>query len=207
MIIDWVFPKRCLGCSQNGFYLCPKCKNKIKSLGVSYKNKRLEGQIGLFKYDGVIKELIKTIKFEFVSEAIEEVGNWAVGVLEKDYPNIVSIWKKEKYVIVPVPLHWRRENWRGFNQSVELAKVIGKKFELDINTDLVNRSKHTKSQATQPKSQKSFNVEGAFKVVGKIPLKIIIFDDVWTSGETIKSMLKIIPKKTKVWLLTLCSGG
>ena len=154
IIIDWIFSKKCLGCSQNENYLCLKCQKKIKSLGVSYKNRRLEGRIGLFKYDGVVRELIRTIKFDFVSEAVEEIGNWAVAVLKKDYPNVVTAWKKEKYVIVPVPLHWRRENWRGFNQSVELAQIISKKLKIDISTDLVKRFRYTKSQAIQPKGQK-----------------------------------------------------
>jgi len=207
IIIDWVFPKKCLGCNQSGYYLCPKCRDNINSLGISYKNKRLEGRIGLFKYDGVVRELIRTIKFDFVSEAVEEFGNWAAEILKKDCPNVVTVWKEEKYVIVPVPLHWRRENWRGFNQSAELAKVIGNKLKIDINSDLIKRFRYTKSQAIQPKGQKSSNVEGAFKITGQIPRKIIIFDDVWTSGETIKSMINMLPKKTKAWVLTLASGG
>ena len=88
----------------------------------------MEGRIGLFKYDGVVRELIRTIKFDFVSEAVEEIGMGG-GSFEKDYPNVVTAWKKEKYVIVPVPLHWRRENWRGFNQSVELAQIISKNLK------------------------------------------------------------------------------
>jgi len=206
IIIDWVFPKKCLGCDVNGNYLCSKCQKEIKSLGVSYDDKRLEGRIGLFKYDGITREIIRMIKFDFVGDAIKEIGNWMVAALKKDYPNVVATWRKEKYVMIPVPLHWRRENWRGFNQSAELAKVIGDKLKIEVNKDLMIRKKYTKSQALRQRGQKSSNVEGAFKIIGKVPKKIIIFDDVWTSGATIKSMIKILPEKTKVWVLTLCSG-
>jgi ComF family protein len=206
IIIDWVFPKKCLGCGKIGFYLCLKCRGNIKSRGVDYKDKRLEGKIGLFKYDGAVRELIRTIKFEFVSGAISEAGNWMAMVLKKDYPNVVMDWKKEKYVIVPVPLYWRRENWRGFNQSAEMAKVIGNILKLKVIEGLIIRTKNTKSQSTQQKNFRRTNVEGAFKIMGKIPRKIIILDDVWTSGATIKSMIKILPKKTKIWVLTLGSG-
>ena len=207
IIIDWVFPKKCLGCDVNGNYLCLKCQKETKNLGVSYDDKRLEGRIGLFKYDGTTREIIRMIKFDFVGDAIKETGNWMVATLKKDYPNVVTTWKKEKYVMIPVPLHWRRENWRGFNQSAQLAKVIGNKLKIEVNKDLVIRKKNTKSQALRQRGQKSSNMEGAFKIIGKVPKKIIIFDDVWTSGATIKSMIKILPCKTKIWVLTLASGG
>jgi len=51
------------------------------------------------------------------------------------------------------------------------------------------------------------NIKNAFKIVGKIPKNIIIFDDVWTTGNTIKNIIKIIPKNRNIWVLTMASGN
>lgn len=207
IIVDIVFPRTCVGCGKNGEYLCDRCRRKVEIIGADYKNKRLEGRIGLFKYHGVIKDLISLLKFELVSDAKVEVGNMIVNQLKENYPNILEYWQKKKFVIVPVPLHWRRENWRGFNQANIIADEVGKKLNLIVNNNVIQRSINTKKQAISNKVERQKNMENAFVKIGKIPQNIIIFDDVWTTGNTIKNIIKIIPKNRRIWVLTMASGN
>jgi len=207
IIVDMVFPRTCVGCGKIGKYLCDKCGQKVEIIGADYKNKRLEGRIGLFKYNGVIKDLIKIIKFDLVSDAKTEIGESICNELKENYPNILEYWQEKKFVIIPVPLHWRRENWRGFNQAEIIANEVGKKICLEVDNKIIKRIKNTKKQAISNKIERLENIKGAFAITGKLPKNIIIFDDVWTTGETIKNIIKIIPKNRNIWVLTLASGN
>ncbi|MFA7301491.1 MAG: hypothetical protein WC069_04230 [Candidatus Shapirobacteria bacterium] len=196
-----------MGCKKLGKYLCDKCKDKAGVVGTDYKNKRIEGRIGLFKYHGAIKDLISLLKFEFVSDAKVEIGQIIVDQLKKNYPNILEYWQENKFVIMPVPLHWRRENWRGFNQAEIIANEVGKKINFLTDNKLILRKANTRHQAVSNKIERNNNIKDAFKIVGKVPKNIIIFDDVWTTGNTIRNIIKIIPKNRKIWVLTLASGN
>jgi len=202
-----LFPKTCVDCGKIGKYLCQKCGLKIEVLGADYKSKKIEGRIGLFKYNGAIKELIKLIKFDLVSDAKTEIGEMIVNQLKENYPNILEYWQKNDFVIIPVPLHWRRKNWRGFNQAEIIADEVGKKIDLSVNNKIILRKINTKHQATSNKIERISNLKNAFMTVDKIPKNIIIFDDVWTTGNTIKNIIKIIPKNRNIWVLTMASGN
>lgn len=206
-IVEMLFPKTCVGCGKMGRYLCEKCGEKVEIIGADYKYKKIEGRIGLFKYHGVIKNLISLLKFELVSDAKTKIGKMIVEQLKENYPNILEYWQKEKFVIIPVPLHWRRKNWRGFNQAEIIADEVGKKLNLKVNNTIVKRSVNTKKQAISNKVERQKNMKNAFVKIGKIPQNIIIFDDVWTTGNTIKNIIKIIPKNRKIWVLTLATGN
>lgn len=206
IIMDMLFPRSCVGCGKGRKYLCDSCRQKVEVIGADYKNKNIEGRIGLFKYHGVIKDLIKLLKFDLVSDSAQEIGQIIAQELINNYPNIVEYWQDKKFVVIPVPLHRRRENWRGFNQANLVAKAFGGELNLEIDNKVVKRFRNTKHQAESSKVERQENIKNAFEVVGKIPKNVIIFDDVWTTGETIRNIIKVIPKNTKIWVLTLASG-
>lgn len=206
IIVDIVFPKTCVNCGKTGKYLCNLCTNKTEIIGADYKNKKIEGRIGLFKYNGAIKDIIKLIKFDLVSDAKIEIAELIVKQLKTNYPNILEYWILKKFIIIPVPLHCKRKNWRGFNQAEIIANEVGKFLNLKIDNNTILRFKNTKKQVTSNKMERIINIKNAFKIVGKIPKNIIIFDDVWTTGNTIKNIIKIIPKDRNIWVLTLASG-
>jgi ComF family protein len=109
--------------------------------------------------------------------------------------------------IVPVPLHWRREYRRGFNQALELARYLG----LPIVNALVRR-RHTQPQVELAADRRYDNVEGAFALrhqrFGKVPaiagLKIILVDDVSTTGATLEACAKVLKQAgaSQVYALT-----
>lgn len=207
IIVDMIFPRTCVGCGKTGRYLCDKCKSGIEIMGADYRNKKTEGRIGLFKYHGVIKDIISLLKFEFVSDAKTEIGEMITGQLKENYPNILEYWQEKNFVIIPVPLHWKRKNWRGFNQAEIIANEVGKILNLNVNNNLIRRSINTKKQAISNKIEREKNMKGAFIKADKLPKNIIIFDDVWTTGNTIKNVINIIPKNRKIWVLTLATGN
>lgn len=109
-------------------------------------------------------------------------------------------------VIVPIPLHWTRYAWRGFNQAHEMARVISAKKKVPI-TYLISRQKQTIYQSAIPSTARIENVKDAFvlneayakKYEGK---HILLIDDLMTTGSTLRSagkaLLKLKPKKISV---------
>ncbi len=93
-------------------------------------------------------------------------------------------------LIVPVPLHWRRKLARGFNQSGELAIIVGKLLDIPVRNDLLTRVTHTSPQRGLDRDQRRRNVKHAFApktIRAQRQIKdrsIAIVDDVVTTAST-----------------------
>lgn len=110
--------------------------------------------------------------------------------------------------IVPVPLYWIRKLTRGYNQ----AEILGERLAFALRlpyTNLLKRSKMTKAQFGLKKDEREQNVEHAFtlKEPNKtIPItSVILIDDVWTTGATMRACTKVLKKAgvKEVWALTI----
>lgn len=97
--------------------------------------------------------------------------------------------KKAETIIIPVPLHKRRFNWRGFNQAFLLAEYIADKFKLPVYENLIIRKKNTKPQTKiESMKERKANIKGAFFCPRKNLVKnknVIIIDDVCTTLATL----------------------
>ena len=104
----------------------------------------------------------------------------------------------EKYLIVPVPLSSQRFRERGYNQSELIADLLKEKLGVEVASDILVRIRHTTPQAelNEPK-KRADNVAGAF-TVSELPknkrAKIILLDDVCTSGSTLQEAAKALKK-------------
>jgi len=117
---------------------------------------------------------------------------------------------KKNFIITPVPLHKSRERWRGFNQASLLAEKIGKVMEWDFIPDLLVRTKYTLSQVRLKGDDRRINVENAFTLNTTYVIQntsYVVFDDVVTTGSTLKEMAKVLKRAgaKKVWGLTLAA--
>lgn len=114
-------------------------------------------------------------------------------------------------VIVPVPLHWFRKMKRGFNQAEIIAKPMAESLGLPLKTGLIERSKYSLPQTLIGDKSRRANVKKAFSINSEFSIQnsefnnVILVDDVWTSGATMKECcrtLKLAGVK-KVWGVTL----
>jgi ComF family protein len=107
-------------------------------------------------------------------------------------------------VIVPVPLHWTRYAWRGFNQAVEMGRVIAKAKQVPMRRYLIRRRK-TAFQSRLSAEARQSNVRGAFAIhpwhqwQGMAALEgkhVVIVDDLCTTGATLVQVAKqLLPYK------------
>jgi len=88
-------------------------------------------------------------------------------------------------VLVPVPLHRRREKARGYNQSAKLAQELARLAGLPV-THALERVRETDSQVGKTAEDRRVNVDGAFRWTGgAAPRRALLVDDVCTTGATL----------------------
>jgi ComF family protein len=98
-------------------------------------------------------------------------------------------------VLIPVPLHPKRQFKRGYNQSELLAKGIAKELKCAVELNAVKRHANNKTQTGKSRFERWDNVSSIFEVNPK-PLKsynhIAIVDDVITTGSTVETLIESI---------------
>lgn len=99
----------------------------------------------------------------------------------------------EEVCLVPVPLHKKRLNERGFNQAEVLAQQLSSILSIKVESKLLCRIRNTASQQKLSKVERARNVVAAFKVVNDeafVGKKVILVDDVCTSAATLTECAK-----------------
>jgi len=192
-MLDFSFkliPAKCCLCGKSLFGksidICDVCIGLLPY----YDNKSTLSRVHLFEYDYPVNHMILEIKFYnklHYSLLLSTLLSYKIKQLYSD-----SIEQMPE-VIIPVPLHTKRLKERGFNQSVEIAKVLSRNLNIKIDNKSCIRTKYTLPQLTLSGSQRVNNVKNAFVVRNKINYKhIVLVDDVFTTGSTIKELSKAI---------------
>ena len=119
-------------------------------------------------------------------------------------------------VIIPVPLHWTRRWKRGYNQAEVIAGAMAEHLGVDLRTDLLRRSRRTRTQTKVDPARKSENVRGAFtlhkaRLQGENYRHIVLVDDVFTSGSTLHNcfltLRSVLPVSVRISVATLAYVG
>lgn len=228
-ILDILIPKRCVGCGKIGAYFCRNCRAAIKviksyepicpvcekpAIG-GYTHPRcqtryaLDGLTSFFHYDGLIRKAVKSVKYRLVSDLTKEF------ILL--IPN-VEIPLQQGTVLIPIPLHLRRQHDRGFNQAEVLGKELIKRLpaseaglRISMRTDILRRVRETVPQVAMKKREARLkNMEGIFglDIQGLSHRRIeavLLFDDVFTTGATMRSAANILKRAGVkfVWAVTM----
>src|SRR3972149_4726054 len=211
--LDLIYPRKCFGCNKPGKYFCDACFKRISlSPNKSYlfdQISGLDGVVSLFEYRGLTRLGILQLKYRFLTDSQHE-WQYLIRIALGAKLSAPSGWRLKRFlltnpVLVPVPLYWRRLNWRGFNQAEIIARMLTDNLKLSLKTDLVKRIKSTQPQVGLARGDRLRNLNQASVVIGKSPRSVLIVDDVWTSGSTIKAVAKSLRKagSKTIWALTL----
>jgi len=188
-VLNFLFPKNCLGCGKEGFAVCDSCLHGIKLLDFQEDPLKL---IVASRYDkkGLLKKLIEAYKYKFS----EELGGVLSSLLAAQVQKLYKFLEQNlgKALVVPVPLHSRRLRYRGYNQSELLARALLKNSVLKgLDWQVVGclkRVVYTVPQVKLGRTERLMNLKDAFVcenpslVFGR---KIILIDDVCTTGATL----------------------
>ena len=111
-------------------------------------------------------------------------------------------------LIIPLPLHPKRLRWRGFNQSLLLARQVSHMVQVPIDPFALHRNRETPPQTQLTEDERRKNVRGAFAIDTGKPFKeksVLLVDDVYTSGATVNECSRVLVRggAKEVYVLTL----
>lgn len=211
-----LYPQRCRGCggAAGAEAFCRACSEELPWLGPAcpgcarpqptptpcgrclQQPRPYASCSAAFAYLPPIDRLVKRFKFSGDLAAGRELGlllgrQLAAGAELPD-------------CLVAMPLHPARLRSRGYNQSLELARQLGKQLGLQVDGRRLRRVRPTAVQSELPAAQRSANVRGAF-VSNRISGHVALVDDVLTTGHTAaaatKALLRAGAERVDVWVL------
>jgi ComF family protein len=141
------------------------------------------------RFDEVSRALVHALKYGDRLDLAPMMGRW----ISHAGREILA----DADALVPVPLHWRRQWARRFNQSAMLAAAVSADSGVPIAAAALKRVKPTAQQVGLSRSERAANVQGAFKVPeeGKAAVfgrRLVLVDDVLTSGATIDACARAL---------------
>jgi competence protein ComFC len=207
-----IFPQVCSICGKmNTKSLCNKCKIKLeKSFKFQEDNyskkidKNFVEHYYFFRYEDIIRSQILSFKFREKSYIYKTI----VSFLENKQK---SFEKLKKYdIILVIPISKKRKKERGYNQSALMAKGISQIISAKVLKNRIYKIKNTVPQSTLNKEQREKNVKGVYRVTNTKGLKdkkILIFDDIYTTGNTVNECARVLVekgiKKDNIGVLTI----
>lgn len=91
-------------------------------------------------------------------------------------------------LLVPLPLHWRRQFSRGYNQAQLIAAILGHHWEIPVSTSILRKTTRTGSQQQLKRDERLKNLSRSFHASAKVSgLHIGLVDDVITTGATLEA--------------------
>ena len=168
-------------------FVCEECKN----VDFGFQSARAS-----LKYDGVGREIVHALKYRGY---IKVVGKLAA-------PLMLQALGDDRFdVVVPVPLHRSRLRKRGFNQAELLARGVARRINATVS-DTLEVVRSTRDQVELSAAQRRANVAGAYRAGKRLRGKVLLIDDVFTTGATMSACATTLVRAgaKEVHALSLC---
>jgi len=226
-LLDWLYPPICVGCrmiialnlTQPRYMgMCAMCQSLFapiegptcKNCGVPTEREvnRCVSCFGktfhftqnraTFAYAEIVRDLLLELKFNQDKQIAHSLGKvWAICA-----PKI------EDCILVPLPLHRKKQRERGFNQAEILARYLGERFNIPVE-NVVERVIDTPPQSGLHPRQRMENIEGAFAIAKNADVqgnKYIVIDDIYTTGASLNECARVlmVAGAVSVSSMTLC---
>jgi len=224
LVLNYALPFRCLSCDEltlNNNSFCPKCWFNLNFITYPFCNvcgrslpfivtqnsaclkciqkpPAYDLARAMLKFDEQSKKLIHHFKYYDKTSLAKAFAK-----------HLCSIYKneiKDFDLIIPVPMYKLKRMLRFYNQAFVLAKEVSLISKLTVHADVLLKTKWTKPQATLSKKERDKNLKNSFIIKNPQIIqnkKIILIDDVATTGTTIETCAKEL-KKYASQVLVLC---
>lgn len=202
-LLNFLFPKICACCNRvllkNEKVICTVCRHELPLTRFHLDNenetkKVFYGRVPiqnatsllLFEKKGKTQQLMHNLKYRGHKAIGKELGRWVANNL------LETTWHSEIDVVVPVPLHKKRLNERGYNQVEGFGKIIAETLQVPYNDRCLIKTHGSKTQVFKNLTARFKNVKHSFEIEEKEtrPLEnkhILLVDDIITTGATLET--------------------
>ncbi|MDP2248140.1 MAG: ComF family protein [Nitrosomonadales bacterium] len=171
--LPWQLKTTCPKCALPSYdnQLCGNCLKSQPAFDITR---------ALFRYDYPLDTMLQRYKYQQTLHIAKTFS----ALMKEAFSPITSFDR-----MIPMPLHPRRLAERGFNQSLEIAKELAKKLQLQLDTKSCSRIKFTPPQASLPLKTRVKNMRGAFQCHQDLSgQRIVLLDDVMTTGASLHEL-------------------
>jgi ComF family protein len=235
-LVDWLYPPRCRGCASRIYgrdseYFCAGCWDEIQlvchplcnvcgrpfpdasgddhTCGICLDRRpRFAAARAWARYpreeqqNHPLRQVVQKFKYGRKVALGKPLGR----LMARDCQEFIEACRAD--LILPVPLHAKRLRWRGFNQSVLLARQIGRIYHVPMDPFVLLRAKDTTPQTQLSEEERRRNMRSAFAVHPEKSVKgktILLVDDVYTSGATVNECSRTLKRAgaKEVYVVTL----
>ncbi len=190
---------------------CKRCGKEVFSDAAEYcfdcarHHRSFDGGAALLNYNEPARKSMMAVKYNNRREYLDFYSE----AMSLRFGQQIAVWRPE--VLVPIPVHPSRRRQRGFNQAEELARRLGKRWNMPVNQTLLRRNKKTLPQRELNPKERLENLRAAFEigtVTGRVPQTVLLVDDIYTTGSTMEACTRVLKAAgvKRVYFLTICTG-
>ncbi|NOZ11666.1 MAG: ComF family protein [Gammaproteobacteria bacterium] len=194
--LPWVEGNRCPQCAarHSAYGLCGQCQTQPPAFTAC---------VPALAYRPPIDQYIRALKYRSQLLYARLCGELLVHAVQNHFDLAPA---PQPECIIPVPLHSRRLCRRGFNQALEIARPVARRFGLPIDYHCLKRIRATQAQTHLSPRDRASNVKGAFLIHRQPPYKrVALIDDVMTTGHTANEIAHCLKRagveKIEVWVV------
>ena len=192
----------------------PKCQKCGKQLGTDEKlfctdcsnTKHIfDRGVCIFEYTDEIKKSLYEFKYGN-KRCYNDLFGYTGAV---KYRKLFNEWKAD--VILPVPMYYKKQRKRGYNQAEEFGKSLSEYTGIEIDCKSLVRMKDTKPQKGLNKEERYTNLQNAIavdreRIKGKT--SVLLVDDIYTTGSTLDACAEVLKKAgiEKVYFMCVAGG-
>lgn len=181
-LLDLLYPPRCAGCERVDTRWCLACQQELDAVPFDLRQSKaapLQAIATTGIHEGKLQQAVHALKYAGAQEVAAPLSERLIAALT------ALNWQFD--VILPVPLHHARQRERGMNQAEQLASLVAFSLNLPYSHTTLTRWRDTPPQVRLNREQRLNNVRGAFKATTPISGTVMLIDDVFTTGATLRA--------------------
>lgn len=238
-LLGLVYPRTCYGCEEllgeQPGWLCADCTGQLHPITRPFcevccqpfwgdlaegfqcsncadRDLRFDFARAAYQSRDLARVLVHRFKYKgqfFLARLLGEMLDQAL-----EDPRIAEVAESGEWVLVPVPLHARRQREREFNQAEELSREVAHRRGLK-SVNALRRTRYTRRQAMLDRVERLTNLRGAFAISPKtreskaiVGKRVLLVDDVLTTGATASECARTLSGggALKVVVITVVRG-